>query len=62
METIFRRTAIEVKTFLQLDDLGSKGPVCGFLRKQHSESSNRKLFCFCQSCVKNDFLTIQSNW
>ena len=24
METIFRRTAIEVKTFLQLDDLGSK--------------------------------------
>ncbi|MFM9534235.1 hypothetical protein [Lysinibacillus sp. IITD104] len=46
METIFRRTAIEVKTFLQLDDLGSKGSVCSFLRKQHSESSNRKLFAF----------------
>ncbi|WP_312130191.1 hypothetical protein [Lysinibacillus capsici] len=52
METIFRRTAIEVKTFLQLDDLGSKGPVCGFLRKQHSESSNRKLLPLSVICEK----------
>jgi len=46
METVFRRTAIEVKTFLQLADFMSTGPVCGFLEKLHIEFSNRKLFAF----------------
>lgn len=46
METVFRRTAVEVKTFLQLDDYCSKGPVCDFLEKHYIELSNRKLFAF----------------
>ncbi len=44
METVFRAMAIEVKTFLQLDDLLSKGPVCGFFSEFYIEHSNRKLF------------------
>jgi len=45
METVFRRIATEVKTYLQLEDLLSKGPVCTFLSKLHIENS-RKLFAF----------------
>ncbi|MCR8852366.1 MULTISPECIES: hypothetical protein [Lysinibacillus] len=46
METVFRMAAIEVKTFLQLTDFNSTGPVCRFLEKLHIEFSNRKLFAF----------------
>ncbi|WP_180276551.1 hypothetical protein [Lysinibacillus sphaericus] len=44
MDTIFRMAAMEVKTFLQLADVHSMGPVCLFLAKLHIEFSNRKLF------------------
>ena len=44
MEMVYRTMAIEVKTFLQLDDFLSKGPVCGFLSICHIKHSNRKLF------------------
>ncbi len=44
METVFRRIATEVKSYLQLADLLSKGSVCPFLSKLHIETSYRKLF------------------
>lgn len=54
METVFRMAAIEVKTFLQLADFNSTGPVCRFLEKLHIELSNRKLFAFVFNRLKKN--------
>ncbi|SCX87765.1 hypothetical protein SAMN02787081_00401 [Lysinibacillus fusiformis] len=47
METVFRMAAIEVKTFLQLADFNSTGPVCRFFRKTSYRIQQPKAFCLC---------------
>ncbi|GGA29309.1 hypothetical protein [Psychrobacillus lasiicapitis] len=46
METVFRRIATEVKSYLHIEDILLTGPVCPFLSKLHIETSYRKLFVY----------------
>ncbi|MCI1614988.1 hypothetical protein [Heyndrickxia oleronia] len=46
METVFRSTATEVKSYLHLGNLRSTGLVCPFLTKLHRESSTGSFLSF----------------